>query len=70
MILNYIKELKNEIFGFIVLRLADLCTVVDCSLAQIFRIAAHLIYWRKAKIIDVISVRNIYVVSPTADMNS
>ncbi|CAG8649733.1 4144_t:CDS:2 [Gigaspora rosea] len=51
-------------------RLADLCTVVDCSLAQIFRIAAHLIYWRKAKIIDVISVRNIYVVSPTADMNS
>ncbi|CAG8500804.1 2294_t:CDS:10 [Diversispora eburnea] len=51
-------------------RLADLCSVLDCSLAQIFRIAAHLIYWRKAKIIDVISVRNTYVVSPTADMNS
>ncbi|PKK73410.1 UPF0171-domain-containing protein [Rhizophagus irregularis] len=51
-------------------RLADLCTVLDCSLAQIFRLAAHLIYWRKAKIIDVIGVRNLYVVSPTADMNS
>ncbi|RHZ85444.1 hypothetical protein Glove_65g69 [Diversispora epigaea] len=51
-------------------RLADLCAVLDCSLAQIFRIAAHLIYWKKAKIIDVISVRNTYVVSPTADMNS
>ncbi|CAJ0862173.1 2899_t:CDS:2 [Entrophospora sp. SA101] len=51
-------------------RLADLCTLLDCSLAQIFRLAAHLIFWRKAKIIDVINVRNVYVVSPTADMNS
>ncbi|CAH1768702.1 7979_t:CDS:2, partial [Entrophospora sp. SA101] len=34
------------------------------------RLAAHLIFWRKAKIIDVINVRNVYVVSPTADMNS
>ncbi|CAG8477191.1 12354_t:CDS:10 [Ambispora leptoticha] len=51
-------------------RLAELCTVLDCSLAQIYRIAAHLIYWRKAKLIDVISVRNVYVVSPTADLNS
>ncbi|RIA89323.1 nitrogen permease regulator of amino acid transport activity 3-domain-containing protein [Glomus cerebriforme] len=50
-------------------RLADLCTLLDCSLAQMFRLAAHLIYWRKAKIIDVINLRNVYVVSPTADMN-
>ncbi|KAG9304606.1 hypothetical protein G9A89_020170 [Geosiphon pyriformis] len=51
-------------------RLADLCTLLDCSLAQIYRLAAHLIYWRKAKLINVISVRNVYVISPTADLNS
>ncbi|CAG8477829.1 9559_t:CDS:2 [Ambispora gerdemannii] len=44
-------------------RLAELSTALDCSLAHIYRIAAHLIYWRKAKLIDVISVRNVYAVN-------
>ncbi|CAG8499893.1 8064_t:CDS:2, partial [Paraglomus occultum] len=51
-------------------RLGDLISLLDCSLAQIYRIVAHLIYWRKAKLIDVISTKNIYVTSPTADLRS
>jgi hypothetical protein len=69
--LGYLKfqNLKKQNLD-IYYRLSDLCSVLDCSMAQIFRFAAHLIYWRKAKIIDVINNQNIYVVSPAADMNS
>lgn len=52
--------------------LQELHLLLDCSLAQIYRLAAHLIYWRKAKLIHTISTRNIYVVSPQynpQDMN-
>jgi len=49
--------------------LQELHLLLDCSLAQIYRLAAHLIYWRKAKLIHTISTRNIYVVSPTAKLN-
>ncbi|KAG1142690.1 hypothetical protein G6F37_007486 [Rhizopus arrhizus] len=48
--------------------LQELHLLLDCSLAQIYRLAAHLIYWRKAKLINTISTRNIYVVSPTAKL--
>ncbi|KAI7882181.1 UPF0171-domain-containing protein [Lichtheimia hyalospora FSU 10163] len=48
--------------------LQELHLVLDCSLAQIYRLAAHLIYWRKAKLIHTIHARNIYVVSPQAKL--
>ncbi|KAI8384271.1 nitrogen permease regulator of amino acid transport activity 3-domain-containing protein [Radiomyces spectabilis] len=49
--------------------LQELHLLLDCSLAQIYRLAAHLIYWRKAKLIHTIHQRNIYVVSPQASLN-
>ena len=42
---------------------------VGCSLAQLFRLSAHLMYWNKAKIIDHITQNNIYVVSKTATLD-
>ncbi|KAI7898822.1 nitrogen permease regulator of amino acid transport activity 3-domain-containing protein [Cokeromyces recurvatus] len=49
--------------------LQELHFLLDCSLAQIYRLAAHLIYWRKAKLIHTINTRNIYVVSPNAKLD-
>ncbi|KAI7859235.1 nitrogen permease regulator of amino acid transport activity 3-domain-containing protein [Circinella umbellata] len=49
--------------------LQELHLLLDCSLAQIYRLAAHLIYWRKAKLIHTIHARNIYVVSPQAKLD-
>ncbi|KAI8089142.1 nitrogen permease regulator of amino acid transport activity 3-domain-containing protein [Halteromyces radiatus] len=46
--------------------LQELHLILDCSLAQIYRLAAHLIYWRKAKLIHPIHARNNYVLSPKA----
>lgn len=43
--------------------------MLDCTLSQIYRLAAHLSFWKQARIIDSISSRNIYVVSHTADMS-
>lgn len=48
--------------------LQELHLLLDCSLAQVYRLAAHLIYWRKAKLIHTIHARNIYVVSPEAKL--
>ncbi|KAI9492884.1 nitrogen permease regulator of amino acid transport activity 3-domain-containing protein [Zychaea mexicana] len=48
--------------------LQELHLLLDCSLAQIYRLAAHLIYWRKAKLIHTIHARNIYVISPQAKL--
>ena len=48
----------------------DIQSVLDCSLSQIYRLAAHLVYWRQAKIINVLSQRNIYIVSKDADLKS
>jgi len=49
--------------------LQELHMLLDCSLAQIYRLAAHLIYWRKVKLIHAIHARNVYAVSPVADMD-
>jgi hypothetical protein len=49
--------------------LQELHMLLDCSLAQIYRLAAHLIYWRKAKLIQTIHARNVYAVSPVAKMD-
>ncbi|TPX58143.1 hypothetical protein SpCBS45565_g08071 [Spizellomyces sp. 'palustris'] len=47
----------------------ELQTTLDCSLSQLYRLAAHLVHWQKAKIIDVISIRNVYVVSQGAELD-
>ncbi|KAJ9048836.1 Nitrogen permease regulator 3 [Entomophthora muscae] len=44
--------------------LAELQIQLDCSLAYMFRLAAHLVFWQKARLIDVISVRNVYTLTP------
>ena len=49
--------------------LDELQYILDCSMAQIYRLAAHLIYWRKAKLIDQIRVSNVYVVAPGSSIN-
>ncbi|OAQ28650.1 hypothetical protein K457DRAFT_138734 [Linnemannia elongata AG-77] len=49
--------------------LDELQYILDCSMAQIYRLASHLIYWRKAKLIDQIRVNNVYVVAPQAGIN-
>ncbi|CAO3613983.1 unnamed protein product [Cunninghamella echinulata] len=46
--------------------LQELHLILDCSLAQIYRLAAHLIYWQKAKLIHPIHARNAYILSPNA----
>lgn len=47
----------------------DIKEMLDCSLSQIYRLAAHLAFWKQAKIIDSISSRNVYVVSRTAALS-
>lgn len=47
----------------------ELSLLLDCSLAQVYRFAAHLLYWRKAKLIHTLVVRNIYIVSPQANLS-
>ncbi|KAI9294082.1 UPF0171-domain-containing protein [Neoconidiobolus thromboides FSU 785] len=44
--------------------LSDLLPQLDCSMSHMIRLASHLIYWKKAKLIDVISPKNIYTLSP------
>ena len=38
------------------------------SLTQLFRLAAHLVFWGKGKIIDTLTKNNVYVVHPKADL--
>lgn len=47
----------------------ELQYILDCSMAQIYRLASHLVYWRKAKLIDQIRISNVYVVAPQAGIN-
>ncbi|KAF9974512.1 Nitrogen permease regulator 3 [Actinomortierella ambigua] len=49
--------------------LDELQYILDCSMAQVYRLAAHLIYWRKAKLIGQIRTNNVYAVSPKAEIN-
>ncbi|KAJ1977554.1 Nitrogen permease regulator 3 [Dimargaris verticillata] len=58
-----IKELSNR------RALGDLHSVIDCSLAQMYQLAAHLIYWRKAKVINKPKLGCEYIVSPKADLS-
>jgi hypothetical protein len=48
----------------------QLQTTLNCTLSQIYRFAAHLHYWGKARIIQTISSRNFYVVSDVCDLTA
>ncbi len=47
----------------------EMQVVLDCSLAHVYRLASHLIHWKKAKLINQIQSRNVYVVSPNAPLD-
>jgi len=42
----------------------------DLTLAQVFQLAGHLVYWAKATIIHPLCESNVYVVSPDAIMTN
>lgn len=42
----------------------------DLTLAQVFQLTGHLVYWAKATIIYPLCESNVYVVSPNAVINS
>eukprot|EP01133_Synstelium_polycarpum_P010789 gene10789-12572_t len=42
----------------------DLQLETDLPLAHIYRLASHLVYWRKAKIINMMTKNNIYILTP------
>jgi hypothetical protein len=44
--------------------LEELALALGYPLSQVYRLAAHLVYWGKARIIDAISSRNVYAISP------
>ena len=46
----------------------ELQNTLNCSLAQLYKLAAHLFVWNKARVIDAISIRNIYTISPKFDL--
>lgn len=46
----------------------ELASEICVSLAQVFRLAQHLIAWKEARLIHPIAAPNVYVVSPTFDL--
>lgn len=47
----------------------QLQTILDCTLSQIYRLAAHLHFWSQARIIQTLSTRNFYVISDSSDFS-
>ncbi|KAJ3116703.1 Nitrogen permease regulator-like 3, partial [Nowakowskiella sp. JEL0407] len=47
----------------------ELQNTLDCSLSQVYRLSSHLVYWQKAKIVHVISPRNMYIVKQDCDFS-
>ena len=48
----------------------DACFDLHIRIDHIFKLAAHLIHWKRAKIIDTLNQHNIYQVSPTASFDA
>lgn len=42
---------------------------LGCSIPHIYRLVAHLLFWRKAIVISAISTRNVYTISPKGDLS-
>ena len=47
----------------------DISSAIGEPLTEVFRMAAHLAYWGKGRIIDALSKLNIYRISPTAELH-
>jgi hypothetical protein len=43
-------------------------SILNCSLSQIYKLASHLVHWKKARIINTVSLKNVYAISPNADV--
>ena len=56
-------EMANVMKSFLELHVES-----GISLTQLFRLAAHLVYWQKGKVIDTLTKNNVYVVHPEADL--
>lgn len=50
--------------------LAQMPAMLGCTLDEVFEMASHLLYWRKAKLINVVGIKNIYVVNPEFDFSN
>ncbi|CAK5116303.1 unnamed protein product [Aphanomyces euteiches] len=48
----------------------ELMLETGIPLKQLFRLAAHLVYWGVARVIDAVTMHNIYHVQPTANIHS
>ena len=51
------------------LNFEEMQTLLNIPLSQIYKLAAHLVFWKKARVIDTVSIRNVYSVNPKADLN-
>jgi len=47
----------------------EMSMALSIPLQEVFRVAAHLVYWRKARVIDAVMPENIYRVSQNADLD-
>ncbi|KAI9208839.1 nitrogen permease regulator of amino acid transport activity 3-domain-containing protein [Polychytrium aggregatum] len=48
----------------------DMAALLDCSLPQLYRLVAHLVYWNKARIIHTIHSKGIYAIAPGMDLSA
>ncbi|OQR83762.1 hypothetical protein ACHHYP_14312 [Achlya hypogyna] len=48
----------------------ELMVETGIPLKQLFRLAAHLVYWGVARIVDAVTMHNIYQVRPTANLHA
>ena len=46
-----------------------IAAILDINLHMVYRLTSHLVYWKKARVIQSISNRNIYVASPNAQIS-
>eukprot|EP01097_Dermamoeba_algensis_P008308 TRINITY_DN5481_c0_g4_i1.p1 TRINITY_DN5481_c0_g4~~TRINITY_DN5481_c0_g4_i1.p1 ORF type:complete len:542 (-),score=72.32 TRINITY_DN5481_c0_g4_i1:263-1888(-) len=49
---------------------AEIQTEIGIPLYQLYRLAAHLVYWNKAKVISVLHAHNVYVTNPKGEITS
>ncbi|KAF2077655.1 hypothetical protein CYY_001042 [Polysphondylium violaceum] len=47
----------------------DLQLETDLTLAQIYRLASHLVHWKKARIINMMTKNNFYILTPRSQVN-
>lgn len=63
--LRLLIEAANPLKSF-----QDLALETSIPIHQVFRLSAHLVYWGFGKVVDTITLRNIYQVNPQANLRS